>query len=172
MLEDGSRAPRDGQAAGDIWVKGPWIACGYLHADGGDMLDDEGFFPTGDVGHIDRYGYMKITDRSKDVIKSGGEWISSIDVENEAVGCPGIAEAAVIAVAHPKWDERPLLVAVKEESASVTKEDVIEHLKGTLAKWQLPDDVIFVDQLPHTATGKILKTKLRGEYKDYKLPTI
>jgi acyl-CoA synthetase (AMP-forming)/AMP-acid ligase II len=124
------------------------------------------------VATIDADGYMQITDRSKDVIKSGGEWISSIDVENEAVGCPGIAEAAVIAVSHPKWDERPLLVAVKAEGATVTKEDVIEHLKGSLAKWQLPDDVIFVDQLPHTATGKILKTKLRSEYKGYKLPTV
>jgi acyl-CoA synthetase (AMP-forming)/AMP-acid ligase II len=124
------------------------------------------------VATIDADGYMQITDRSKDGIKSGGEWISSIDVENEAVGCPGIAEAAVIAVSHPKWDERPLLVAVKAEGATVTKEDVIEHLKGSLAKWQLPDDVIFVDQLPHTATGKILKTKLRSEYKGYKLPTV
>ena len=99
-------------------------------------------------------------------------WISSIDVENEAVGCPGIAEAAVIAVSHPKWDERPLLIAIKKPDAAVTKEDVIEHLKGALAKWQLPDDVIFVDQLPHTATGKILKTKLRSEYRGYKLPTV
>jgi fatty-acyl-CoA synthase len=153
-------------------VRGPWITSGYFRGEGGDILDDEGFFDTGDVATIDADGYMQITDRSKDVIKSGGEWISSIDVENEAVGCPGIAEAAVIAVSHPKWDERPLLVAVKEENANVTKEDVIEHLKGSLAKWQLPDDVIFVDELPHTATGKILKIKLRAEYGDYKLPTI
>jgi fatty-acyl-CoA synthase len=124
------------------------------------------------VATIDADGYMQITDRSKDVIKSGGEWISSIDLENEAVGCPGVAEAAVIAVPHPKWDERPLLLVVKEPDANVAKDEIIEHLRGSLAKWQLPDDVVFVDELPHTATGKILKTKLRGEYKDYQLPTI
>jgi len=124
------------------------------------------------VANIDPDGYMQITDRSKDVIKSGGEWISSIDVENEAVGCPGVLEAAVIAVPHPKWDERPLLLAVREEGVDVTKEAVIEHLKGSLAKWQLPDDVVFVEELPHTATGKILKTKLRAEYKDHKLPAV
>jgi fatty-acyl-CoA synthase len=168
----GQDLPWDGVAFGNLLVKGPWITSGYFKGEGGEaVVDEDNWFDTGDVATIDPDGYMQITDRSKDVIKSGGEWISSIDVENEAVGCVGIAEAAVIAVAHPKWDERPLLVAVKEENASVTKEDVIEHLKGTLAKWQLPDDVIFVDQLPHTATGKILKTKLRGEYKDYKLPT-
>jgi fatty-acyl-CoA synthase len=169
----GNDLPWDGVAFGNLLVRGPWITSGYFKGEGGDaVVDEDNWFDTGDVATIDPDGYMQITDRSKDVIKSGGEWISSIDVENEAVGCPGIAEAAVIAVAHPKWDERPLLVAVKEENASVTKEEVIEHLKGKLAKWQLPDDVIFVDQLPHTATGKILKTKLRGEYKDYKLPTI
>ncbi len=169
---NGNKLPWDGKAFGNLMVRGPWITSGYFRGEGGDILDDEGFFDTGDVATIDADGYMQITDRSKDVIKSGGEWISSIDVENEAVGCPGIAEAAVIAVSHPKWDERPLLVAVKEENANVTKEDVIEHLKGSLAKWQLPDDVIFVDELPHTATGKILKIKLRAEYGDYKLPTI
>ena len=115
---------------------------------------------------------MQITDRSKDVIKSGGEWISSIDLENEAVGCPGVAEAAVIAVPHPKWDERPLLLAVKDPGSAVTKDDIIEHLQKAIAKWQLPDDVIFLDELPHTATGKILKTKLRADFKNYKLPTI
>ncbi len=169
---NGNKLPWNGKAFGNLMVRGPWITSGYFRGEGGDILDDEGFFDTGDVATIDADGYMQITDRSKDVIKSGGEWISSIDVENEAVGCPGIAEAAVIAVSHPKWDERPLLVAVKEENANVTKEDVIEHLKGSLAKWQLPDDVIFVDELPHTATGKILKIKLRAEYGDYKLPTI
>ncbi len=169
---NGNKLPWDGKAFGNLMVRGPWITSGYFRGEGGDILDDEGFFETGDVATIDADGYMQITDRSKDVIKSGGEWISSIDLENEAVGCPGIAEAAVIAVSHPKWDERPLLVAVKEENANVTKEDVIEHLKGSLAKWQLPDDVIFVDELPHTATGKILKIKLRAEYGDYKLPTI
>jgi fatty-acyl-CoA synthase len=169
----GKDLPWDGVAFGNLLVRGPWITSGYFKGEGGDnILDDDNWFDTGDVATIDPDGYMQITDRSKDVIKSGGEWISSIDLENEAVGCPGIAEAAVIAVAHPKWDERPLLVAVKEEDANVTKKDVLEHLKGSLAKWQLPDDVIFVDELPHTATGKILKTKLRSEYKDYKLPTV
>lgn len=168
----GNTLPRDGKAFGNLLVRGPWITSGYFKSEGGRAVDEDDWFDTGDVATIDADGYMQITDRSKDVIKSGGEWISSIDVENQAVGCPGIAEAAVIAVPHPKWDERPLLVAVKAERASVTKEDVIEHLKGSLAKWQLPDDVIFVDQLPHTATGKILKTKLRSEYKDFKLPTI
>ncbi len=168
---DGKKLPWDGKAFGNLMVRGPWITSGYFKGEGGDILDEEGFFDTGDVATIDTDGYMQITDRSKDVIKSGGEWISSIDVENEAVGCSGIAEAAVIAVPHPKWDERPLLLAVKVEGAVVTKEDVIEHLKGSIAKWQLPDDVVFVDELPHTATGKILKTKLRSEYGEYKLPT-
>jgi acyl-CoA synthetase (AMP-forming)/AMP-acid ligase II len=168
----GNDLPWDGKAFGNLLVRGPWITSGYFKGEGGNAIDENDWFDTGDVATIDADGYMQITDRSKDVIKSGGEWISSIDVENEAVGCPGIAEAAVIAVSHPKWDERPLLVAVKAEGATVTKEDVIEHLKGSLAKWQLPDDVIFVDQLPHTATGKILKTKLRSEYKGYKLPTV
>ncbi|MBW2297480.1 MAG: long-chain-fatty-acid--CoA ligase [Deltaproteobacteria bacterium] len=169
---DGKKLPWDGKAFGNLMVRGPWITSGYFKGEGGDILDEEGFFDTGDVATIDADGYMQITDRSKDVIKSGGEWISSIDVENEAVGCSGVAEAAVIAVPHPKWDERPLLLAVKAEGSAVTKEDIIEHLKGSIAKWQLPDDVVFVDELPHTATGKILKTKLRSEYGEYKLPTV
>lgn len=168
----GSDLPWDGKVFGNLLVRGPWITSGYFKSEGGSVIDDDDWFDTGDVATIDADGYMQITDRSKDVIKSGGEWISSIDVENEAVGCPGIAEAAVIAVSHPKWDERPLLIAVKEPDAAITKEDVIEHLTGSLAKWQLPDDVIFVDELPHTATGKVLKTKLRNEYRDYKLPTV
>jgi len=168
---DGKDLAWDGMAFGNLMVRGPWITSGYFKGEGGDIIDADGFFDTGDVATIDPDGYMQITDRSKDVIKSGGEWISSIDVENQAVGCAGIAEAAVIAVPHPKWDERPLLLAVKAKDATVSKEDVIEHLKSSLAKWQLPDDVVFVDELPHTATGKILKTKLRAEYGDYKLPT-
>ena len=168
----GNKLPWDGEAFGNLLVRGPWITSGYFKGEGGDAVDEDNWFDTGDVATIDADGYMQITDRSKDVIKSGGEWISSIDVENEAVGCPGIAEAAVIAVSHPKWDERPLLLAVREQGADVTKDDVIDHLRGALAKWQLPDDVIFVDELPHTATGKILKTKLRAQYKDHKLPTI
>jgi fatty-acyl-CoA synthase len=168
----GKELPWDGKAFGNLLVRGPWITSGYFKGEGGDAVDDDDWFDTGDVSTIDPDGYMQITDRSKDVIKSGGEWISSIDLENEAVGCLGIAEAAVIAVSHPKWDERPLLLAVREQGAAVTKDDVIDHLRGSLAKWQLPDDVIFVDELPHTATGKILKTKLRAEYKDHKLPTV
>lgn len=155
--DDNKELPRDGVAFGDLKVRGPWITNGYFKGEGGDILDDDGWFSTGDVGTLDTDGYMQITDRSKDVIKSGGEWISSIDVENEAIGCPGIVEAAVIAIPHPKWDERPLVIAVKEQGHAVTREDVIAHLESTLAKWQLPDDVVFVDELPHTATGKLLK---------------
>jgi len=168
---EGKELPWDGVKFGNLLVRGPWIAAEYFKGEGGQAVDADNWFDTGDVSTIDPDGYMQITDRSKDVIKSGGEWISSIDVENEAVGCAGVAEAAVIAVPHPKWDERPLVLAVKEPGADVTKEQVIEHLKGTLAKWQLPDDVIFVEELPHTATGKLLKNKLRAEYKDYKLPS-
>ncbi|GLQ06387.1 3-(methylthio)propionyl-CoA ligase [Sneathiella chinensis] len=169
--DEGTELPRDGKAFGRLLVRGPWITSGYFKGEGGQVIDEDMWFDTGDVATLDPDGYMQITDRSKDVIKSGGEWISSIDVENEAVGCPGIVEAAVIAVPHPKWDERPLVIAVKEPGHSVTREDVIHHLEKTLAKWQLPDDVVFVDELPHTATGKLLKTKLRDEYQNYKLPT-
>jgi 3-(methylthio)propionyl---CoA ligase len=169
--DDGNEMPRDGVAFGRLMVRGPWITNGYFKAEGGDILDGDDWFDTGDVATLDPDGYMQITDRSKDVIKSGGEWISSIDVENEAIGCAGIVEAAVIAVPHPKWDERPLVIAVKAEGHPVTREDVLAHLENTLAKWQLPDDVVFVDELPHTATGKLLKTKLREEFKDYKLPS-
>ncbi len=169
---EGRDLPCDGKAFGNLLVRGPWITSGYFKGEGGNVIDDDGWFDTGDVATIDEDGFMQITDRSKDVIKSGGEWISSIDVENSAVGCPGIAEAAVIAVPHPKWDERPLLIAVKKKDAQVTKEDVLAHLAKSLAKWQLPDDVVFVQQLPHTATGKLLKMKLRSEYKDYQLPTV
>jgi fatty-acyl-CoA synthase len=170
--DDNNELPRDGVAFGDLKVRGPWITNGYFKGEGGDVLDEDGWFTTGDVGTLDVDGYMQITDRSKDVIKSGGEWISSIDVENEALGCPGIVEAAVIAIPHPKWDERPLVIAVKEKGHAVGRDDVIKHLESTLAKWQLPDDVVFVDELPHTATGKLLKTKLREDFKDYKLPTV
>ena len=131
----------------------------------------EDWFPTGDVANIDPDGYMQITDRSKDVIKSGGEWISSIDLENAAVAHPAVAEAAVVGIRHPKWDERPLLIVVKKKDTQVTREELIKFFEGKVAKWWIPDDVVFVDQLPHTATGKLLKTKLRDEYKDFKLPT-
>ncbi|HUL92661.1 MAG TPA: 3-(methylthio)propionyl-CoA ligase [Burkholderiales bacterium] len=166
---DGKELPRDGKAFGDLLVRGPTILSSYFKHEGGDPLRD-GWFPTGDVATIDEDGFMQITDRSKDVIKSGGEWISSIDLENIAVAHPGIAEAAVIGVPHPKWDERPLVVAVKKAGAQVTREQLLEFYQGKVAKWCMPDDVAFVDQLPHTATGKLLKTKLRQDFRDYKLP--
>ncbi|MGQ0579241.1 MAG: 3-(methylthio)propionyl-CoA ligase [Betaproteobacteria bacterium] len=165
----------DGKAFGDLLVRGPWISNGYFKGEGGDPMrkDDNGldWFPTGDVATIDPDGYMQITDRSKDVIKSGGEWISSIDLENAAVAHSAVAEAAVVGIRHPKWDERPLLIVVKKKDAQVTREELIKFFEGKVAKWWIPDDVVFVDQLPHTATGKLLKTKLRDDFKDYKLPT-
>ncbi|MGH8677450.1 MAG: 3-(methylthio)propionyl-CoA ligase [Burkholderiales bacterium] len=167
---DGKDLPWDGKAFGDLLVRGWWILKEYFRGEGGDPLQ-QGWFPTGDVATIDADGYMQITDRSKDVIKSGGEWISSIDLENTAVAHPAVAEAAVVSVRHPKWDERPLLVVVKKKDASLTRDELLKFFEGRIAKWWIPDDVVFVDQLPHTATGKLLKTKLREDYKDYKLPT-
>jgi len=171
----GKELPWDGKAFGNLLVRGPWICKGYFKDEGGNplRLDENGkpWFPTGDVATVDTDGYMQITDRAKDVIKSGGEWISSIDLENAAVAHPAVAEAAVIGVVHPKWDERPLLIVVKKKDAQVTREDLIRFFEGRVAKWWIPDDVVFVDQLPHTATGKLLKTKLRDEFKGYKLPT-
>ncbi len=165
----GHELPRDGETFGRLMVRGPWTVGSYFKGDGGQVLDAEGWFDTGDVATLDSYGYMHIVDRSKDVIKSGGEWISSIDLENTAVGCPGVAEAAVIGVHHPKWDERPLLVVVRKEGAEVSAADVLAYLEGKIAKWWTPDAVEFVDSLPHTATGKLLKTELRERFKDYKL---
>jgi fatty-acyl-CoA synthase len=167
---EGCELPRDGNAFGDLLVRGPSILRQYYRGEGGDPLRD-GWFPTGDVGTIDPDGYLQITDRSKDVIKSGGEWISSIELENIAMGHPAVMEAAVIGVKHPKWDERPLLVVVRRPEASVTKDDVLKFLNGKIAKWWMPDDVQFIDQIPHGATGKILKTALRKHFEDYKLPT-
>jgi fatty-acyl-CoA synthase len=167
---DGRELPWDGKAFGDLHVRGPWILKEYFKGEGGAPLRD-GWFPTGDVSTIDADGYMQITDRSKDVIKSGGEWISSIDLENAAVAHPAVQEAAVVAVRHPKWDERPLLVVVRKPGAAVTREELLGFYDGKVAKWWVPDDVVFVEQLPHTATGKLLKLKLREEYRDYKLPT-
>jgi fatty-acyl-CoA synthase len=163
-LPDGSAAPRDGDTAGDIWVKGPWIASGYLHGDGGELLDEEGFFPTGDVGHIDEQGYMKITDRSKDVIKSGGEWISSIDIEDIATNHPSVSMAAVVATYHDKWDERPLLLVTLQDGQTLDKQEMLDHLEDKIAKWWMPDDVIVIDEMPMTATGKIRKLNLREQY--------
>jgi fatty-acyl-CoA synthase len=134
------------------------------------VLDEDGFFDTGDVATIDPYGNMQITDRAKDVIKSGGEWISSIDLENLAVGHPDVAEAAVIGIKHPKWDERPLLIVVPKEGKQPSKDDLLAFMQGRIAKWWMPDDVVLVDAIPHTATGKIQKTALREQFRDYRLP--
>ena len=169
--EDGGPVPHDGKTFGDMWVRGNWAASGYFKGEGGERLDDDGWFPTGDVATLDEHGFMRITDRTKDVIKSGGEWISSIDLENIAVGHPDVAEAASIGVSHPKWDERPLLVVVRREGAELSREDMLAYFEGEVARWWVPDDVVFVDELPHTATGKLLKMQLREDYKDYVLPT-
>ncbi len=170
---DGKSLPHDGEAFGELLVRGPAILSGYYENPEANAkaFDAEGWFRTGDVAKIDAEGYMEIVDRTKDVIKSGGEWISSIDLENAAVGHPEIAEAAVIAAAHPKWDERPLLVCVRVEGSSVDKDGVLEYLGQHVAKWWLPDDVVFVEELPHSATGKLQKARLREDFKDYTLPT-
>jgi fatty-acyl-CoA synthase len=167
--EDGEELARDGKAFGDLQVRGPWIIRGYFKGEGGDPLR-QGWFPTGDVVTIDPDGYIQITDRSKDVIKSGGEWISSIDLENIAVAHPAIQEAAVIGIKHPKWDERPIVVAVKKAGQEVSREELLKFYEGKIAKWWMPEDVVFVSELPHTATGKLSKLTLRQQMKDYKLP--
>ena len=168
--DNGNELPWDGKTFGRLKVRGPSVARAYFKDDS-DILDDDGFFDTGDVATIDPHGYMQITDRSKDVIKSGGEWISSIDLENLAVGHPKVAEAAVIGVQHPKWDERPLLIIVLKKDQKASKDDILGFMQGKIAKWWMPDDVVFVEEIPHTATGKILKTELRERFKDYRLPT-
>ena len=170
---DGAELPWDGQTSGDLQVQGPWIASEYFKGEGGDPLvrsADGAWFPTGDVGSIDADGFLQITDRSKDVIKSGGEWISSIDVENVAVAHPAIAMAACIALPHPKWDERPLLVAVRKPGAEVSREQLLKFYEGKLPRWQVPDDVVFVDAIPLGATGKMQKNKLREQLKNHVLP--
>jgi fatty-acyl-CoA synthase len=166
----GKELPRDGKAFGRLQVRGPAVARAYFK-EAGAILDKDGFFDTGDVSTIDRHGYMQITDRAKDVIKSGGEWISSIDLENLAVGHAKVAEAAVIGVKHPKWDERPLLIVVLKKDQSASKEEILAFMRGKIANWWMPDDVVFADEIPHTATGKIQKTTLREQYKDYVLPS-
>jgi fatty-acyl-CoA synthase len=168
--EDGHEIPFGTDKSGDLLVRGPWILQSYFRGDGGDVLRD-GWFPTGDVAKIDAEGFMLITDRTKDVIKSGGEWIGSIDLENIAMAHPAVAMAACIAARHPKWDERPLLVVVKKPGAEVTREDLIAFYEGKIAKWWTPDDVVFVDAIPLGATGKMQKNKLREQFKDYVLPT-
>jgi fatty-acyl-CoA synthase len=169
--DDDREHPWDGRTFGRLKVRGPAVARAYYGGAGAEQFDGEGWFDTGDVAHIDANGYMQITDRAKDVIKSGGEWISTIDLENLAVGHPGIAEAAVIGVSHSKWTERPLLVVVRKPGKDPSRSDILEFLVGKVAKWWMPDDVAFVDEIPHTATGKIQKTALRQQFKDYRLPT-
>jgi 3-(methylthio)propionyl---CoA ligase len=168
--DQGRELPWDGKAFGDLYVKGPWTVREYFKGEGGDPLVN-GWFPTGDVATIDAEGYVQITDRSKDVIKSGGEWISSIDVENIAVAHPAVAMAACVGMKHPKWDERPIVAVVKKPGAQLTGEELLKFYEGKIAKWQIPDDVVFVDAIPLGATGKMLKTKLREMLKDYRLPT-
>ena len=166
---DGADLPWDGVASGELMVRGPWILSGYFKGEGGDPLVD-GWFPTGDVATIDADGYMQITDRAKDVIKSGGEWIGSIDLENIAMAHPKVAMAACIAAKHPKWDERPLLVVVKKPNQELTREELLAFYDGKIAKWWTPDDVVFVDAIPLGATGKMQKIKLREQFRDHRLP--
>jgi acyl-CoA synthetase (AMP-forming)/AMP-acid ligase II len=168
----GTELGHDGKKFGRLKVKGPAISEGYFKGEGAEAFADAGWFDTGDVATIDEWGYMQITDRSKDVIKSGGEWISSIELENVAVGCEGVAEAAAIGLPHPKWDERPLLIIVKKPGATVVKEQVLAHLQGKVAKWWMPDDVAFVDEIPHTAAGKISKLQLREQFKDFQFSIV
>ena len=167
---DGAPQPHDGKAYGDLLVKGPWVVREYFKGEGGNPLTADGWFPTGDVATIDADGFMQITDRSKDVIKSGGEWISSIDIENIAMAHPAILMAACVGMPHPKWDERPIVAVVKRPGMDVSREDLIKFFDGKTAKWQIPDDVVFVDAIPLGATGKMQKMKLREQLKDYKLP--
>jgi fatty-acyl-CoA synthase len=168
--EEGQELPRDGKASGELLVRGAWVIANYYKGEGGNPLVD-GWFPTGDVSTIDADGYMQITDRSKDVIKSGGEWIGSIDLENIAMAHPAVAMAACIGARHPKWDERPLLVVVRKPGAAVTRDELIASYDGKIAKWWTPDDVVFVDAIPLGATGKMQKNKLREQFADHKLPS-
>ena len=165
--DEGKELPWDGKAFGALKVRGPWVAAGYHKLDEEVAVDDDGWFDTGDVATIDSDGFMQITDRTKDVIKSGGEWISSIELENVAVGHPQVVEAAVIGVAHPKWTERPLLVIVAEADSNLAEKDVLDYMDGKVAKWWMPEAVEFVDEIPHTATGKISKVQLRERFRDF-----
>ena len=169
--DENNELPWDGKTFGRLKVRGPGVAKAYYGGAGAEQFDEDNFFDTGDVAHINENGYMQITDRAKDVIKSGGEWISTIDIENLTVGHDDVAEAAVIGIAHPRWDERPLLIVVNKEGRAPSKESILGYLEGKIAKWWMPDDVAFVDEIPHTATGKIQKTELRKQFADYVLPT-
>lgn len=176
IVDDDDRPlPWDGKRSGRLVVRGPWIIERYFgREDASPLIPVSGsdWFPTGDVATIDADGYMHITDRSKDVIKSGGEWISSIDLENVAMAHPAVHEAAAIACKHPKWDERPLLVVVRKPGAELTREELLAFFQGRIAKWQIPDDVVFVDEIPHTGTGKVQKLKLREQFRNHRLPTV
>ncbi|RAK57910.1 long-chain-fatty-acid--CoA ligase [Phenylobacterium deserti] len=169
--DEGRELPHDGKTYGRLKVKGPFVVREYFRGEGGDILDPQGFFDTGDVAVLDPQGYMQITDRSKDVIKSGGEWISSIEIENIAVGHPKAALAAVIGAAHPKWDERPVLLVKLKDGEAATRDDFLQYLEGKIAKWWMPDDVVFVEEIPLGATGKIDKKLIRERMKEYVLPT-
>jgi fatty-acyl-CoA synthase len=168
--DDGKELPRDGISSGRLQCRGPWVVKRYFRDDS-DCIDSGGWFDTGDVATIHPEGTMQITDRAKDVIKSGGEWISSIDLENAAVGCPGVAEAAAIGIPHPKWDERPLLLIVRAEGSGATEQQIRDHLRGAVSSWWQPDAIEFVDELPHSATGKLSKKTLRDLYRDYRFAT-
>jgi fatty-acyl-CoA synthase len=168
--DHGNEVANDGKAFGELLVRGPWIASAYFGRPEDPNFTADGWFRTGDVVTIDRSGYIEIVDRAKDVIKSGGEWISSIELENIAVGHPGVQEAAVIGAHHPKWDERPLLLVVAKEDSRPSREELLAWYEGKVAKWWVPDDVLFVDNLPHTATGKLLKSELKKRYADHILP--
>jgi 3-(methylthio)propionyl---CoA ligase len=166
--DEGKEVARDGKTFGALKVRGPWVAAGYYKRNGDDVFEADGWFNTGDVATICPLGYMQITDRTKDVIKSGGEWISSIELENLAVAHPAVAQAAAIAIAHPKWQERPLLVVVLKPGASATREELLQFFAGKVAKWWIPDDVAFVEKLPLTATGKLSKLQLRQQFAEYR----
>lgn len=165
--DDGQRQPWDGASAGRLKARGPCIVSGYFGDENGSALDASGFFDTGDIATINRYGYVRLTDRAKDLVKSGGEWISSVDLENIIMDHPAISEAAVIGATHPKWDERPLVIAVRKRGADVSKDDVLEFLTDKIAKWWMPDDIVFIDEMPHTSTGKMHKLILRETYRNY-----
>jgi acyl-CoA synthetase (AMP-forming)/AMP-acid ligase II len=169
--ETGKELPRDGVAFGSLLVRGPWVTGGYFKGEGGQIVDEDGWFDTGDVATLDPEGFMQITDRSKDLIKSGGEWISSIELENVAVGHSDIQEAAVIGMPHDKWGERPVVVAIRREGSALSREDLLAFMSDKVAKWSIPDDVVFVEELPHTATGKLSKLNIRKQFADYKWPS-
>ncbi|HEB27899.1 MAG TPA: long-chain fatty acid--CoA ligase, partial [Porticoccus sp.] len=164
--DSGEPQPWDGESTGEVRVRGNWVCSGYYRQEDTGSHDENGYFCTGDVASVDADGYMRITDRTKDIIKSGGEWISSIELENAAVDHPSVAEAAVIGIPHPKWSERPLLIIVKEYNTDLSAEEILAYLSDKVAKWWLPDDVEFVNEIPHTATGKISKKDLRKKFAD------